>query len=358
MRIEKYDSGGLKKFLKSELYGTMPFVPVSEHRALSWLNNPRLIPGDVIMYIGFDGDEMIGYRCILPDHYREVRFGWLSGNWVRPDQRRRGLATQLLEEAYADWGHQLMYTNYAPESKAVYDKSGHFRLYRGRAGVRYYRRSATASLLGNRSTVFRRSRMLLSVADGILNLVQDIRIKNNKTDIGDLNFEENSRIDLEALDFLEKNGGTGFCERGTEDFDWITDYPWLRPGPEKDKRYFFSSIAPVFRNICLKVRDQGGGMGGFLWLVLKGDVMTIPYAVLNPGMEHAISSLLSHYLQVNRISHLTTYQSPVIDIFNPGPILGRHKMIQNYFATPELIRQLPDPESLNFQDGDGDVVFV
>jgi GNAT superfamily N-acetyltransferase len=358
MRIEKYDSGGLKQFLDSELYRNMPYVPVSSQRAESWLHNPRLSPRDILLYVAFEGEEMIAYRCILPDRHRDISFGWLSGNWVRPDHRRKGLASMLFEEANADWGHHLMYTNYAPESKAVYDKSGRFGLYHERPGMRYYQRSSAAGLLGNRRPIYQRSRPLLTLADGLLNVVQDIRIRVRREKLQGLDFEEHAKVELEALDFLEKNEGTGFCLRGLEEFDWITSWPWIKEGAEKDARYFFSSLAPAFRNICLKIRDAQGVMAGFLWLVVKGGGMTLPYAVFRPGISSDVSRLISHYMQSGRISYLTTYQSPFINIFTPGPILGKRIMIQNYFATRDLLRQLPDPGTIRFQDGDGDVVFV
>jgi hypothetical protein len=40
------------------------------------------------------------------------------------------------------------------------------------------------------------------------------------------------------------------------------------------------------------------------------------------------------------------------------PLLGKRKMHQRYFATHELIRQLPAGDKIFFQDGDGDVVFT
>ncbi len=370
MRIEKYPPAALKEFLDSETYRTMPYVPVSQHRALSWLHNPRLKPEDIIMYLGFEGEDMVAYRCILPDRYGEVRFGWLSGIWVRPDMRGRGLAGRLLEEAYADWGHQLMVTNYTPESRAVFYKSGRFERYLARPGLRYYQRSASARLLGNRRTLYRRSRPLLSLADGLLNAVQEIRILFSRKDLQGIDVEENRELDLESLDFLEKNGSTGFCLRGREDFDWITSYPWVKPGSDRDTRYFFSSIAPVFQNICLKVRDADGNIGASLWLVIHGNQMTTPYVAFSPharwstsgkvqpDLSSVVSGVLNHYLQRSRVSYLTTYQPDLTEIFRPGPILGRRSMTQNYFATRDLIRQLPDPRSLSFQDGDGDVVFV
>ena len=101
MRIEKYNASRLKEFLDSDIYREMPVVPVSLQRAESWLNNPRMKPEDILLYIGFEGDDMIAYRSILPDRHSEIRFGWLSGNWVLQDHRRMGLASKLFKEAYA-----------------------------------------------------------------------------------------------------------------------------------------------------------------------------------------------------------------------------------------------------------------
>ncbi|MFC2112039.1 GNAT family N-acetyltransferase [Bacteroidota bacterium] len=373
MRIEKYNASRLKEFLDSDQYSSMPFVPVSKHRAQSWIQNPRLKAEDIIMYLAFEGEDMVAYRCILPDHHRDIRFGWLSGNWVRPDQRRRGLASRLFEEAFTDWGHQLMYTNYAPESKAVYDKSNRFELYKERPGIRYYQRSSFSRLLGNRSIVYQRSRPLLSLADGVLNTFQDIRIRIKKETLADLKIEESNSPDYIAVDFMEKSMAAGFSIRTQEDFDWITSYPWVIESPNADKSYFFSSVSPRFRNICIKIRNSEGDMTGFLWMVINGVKMTIPYIALNQLSEmkkvssieaetreanEAFSRILNYYLQSNRIFYMTSYQSHVINNFQPGPLLGTRKMTQNYFATRDLLKQLPDPQSIQFQDGDGDVVFV
>jgi hypothetical protein len=358
MRIERFNAERLEAFLSSDEYRTMPFVPVSPQRALSWIHNPRLQKDDTIMYLGFEEDEMIAYRCILPDRFGDIRFGWLSGNWVRPDRRRMGMASRLFEEAYSDWGHQLMYTNYAPESKAVYDKSTRFMLFKERQGMRYYQRSSSASLLGNRRTLYRRSRPLLDLADTVLNLVQDIRIGLNKEKLGGMKIEEKEKPDLEALDFLEKKGDTGFSRRSMEDFDWITSWPWIREGRQPDPRYFFSAVTGRFRNICIKTYARDSRVNAFLWLVLNGTKMSLPYLSADKDVMPAVSRVLNYYMQSNRVAYLTSYQPLLKDHFHPGSLLGKRSMTQKYFATRDLARQLPAPESIRFQDGDGDVVFV
>jgi len=358
MRIEKYNAVQLKEFLNSDQYRTMPFVPVSESRAQSWLNNPRLAPGDILMNVAYENKEMLAYRCVLPDRHAEIRFGWLSGVWVRPDQRRRGLASMLFDEAFSDWGGQLMFTNYAPESLAVYDKSGRFDLYMEKTGIRYYQRSSTASLLGSRSTMFRRSRPLLGLADGVLNTIQDIRIRVRKENINDLVIEEAGSPDLEATAYLEKYGGTGFCNRSEVEFDWIASYPWVKSGKDRDSNYFFTSISPRFQNICIKIKDSAGDMQGFLWIVINGEKMTLPYTVFNRGKSADIFRVINHFMQAFRVSYMTAYNSTITNSFQPGPLLTSRNMIQRYYVTHELARQLPAPRSVNFQDGDGDVIFV
>ena len=82
LRIEKYNAGRLKEFIGSPAYEKMPVVPVTTHRALSWLNNPRMDPEDCLLYTAHEGEHMVAYRAVLPDRFGDTCFGWLSGNWV------------------------------------------------------------------------------------------------------------------------------------------------------------------------------------------------------------------------------------------------------------------------------------
>jgi hypothetical protein len=251
-----------------------------------------------------------------------------------------------------------MVTNYAPEAGAVFDKTGLFKLYCTRTGMRYYQRSTLSVLLGNRRTLYRRSRPLLDLTDAVLNTFQDLRIRMHREAGGKGILEEKPFLDFDSMDFIREFKGTGFSLRGMEEFHWITSYPWIRTGPLRDERYFFSSVAPAFRNICLTLREEDGSIQGFLWIVVNGDRMSLPYAVLRPGTGIDISPVLRSYMQTSRVAYLTSYQEGINEIFRPGPLLNSRKMIRKYFATGDLMKQLPDPPSIVFQDGDGDTVFV
>ncbi len=362
MRIERYNASRLGAFLESEQYRTMPVIPVSPQRAFSWLKNPRMAPEDILMYLLFEGEDLAAYRCILPDHHAGIRFGWLSGNWVDPERRRQGLASRLFDEAFEDWGQKLMYTNYAPASKAVYDKTGRFALYREREGVRYYHRAVTAELLGHRNRFYRALRPMFRLADGIINDWQDLRISavRKKLNPDFLHIEPVRSADPASHALMESHDRLGFGMRDLEAFHWITSYPWLQEGGRQDQQYFFTWIVPRFKNSCLKVWDERGKLIGFLMLSVVGDKMTLPYVCLRDEASTTVVHFLDHCLSTEGISYLTTYNPEVVGLLENSrtPLLGRHRMSQKVFATHELIRQLPEGNSIFFQDGDGDVVFT
>lgn len=362
MRVEKYNASRLEEFISSAQYRTQPYIPVSPQRALSWLKNPRMEKEDVLMYLLLDGDDLAAYRCILPDRHGDIRFGWLSGNWVDPKRRRQGLASQLFDEAFKDWGHQLMYTNYAPESKAVYDKSGRFAIYREQEGIRYYQRAVSATLLGQRNAGYRAARPLFSLADGIINAWQDLRISTVKKKIKPdfLQTEPVPSVDPASLDMMEHNKRLGFGMRDQDAFDWIVSYPWVLEGENQGDRYAFSWLVSRYQNTCLKVWDNEGKLAGFLMLSVVGERMTLPYVCLKEEVSSAVAKILDHYLFSEKISYITTYNPEVKTLLenSRSPLLGKRRMYQKFFATHELIRQLPDGNKIFFQDGDGDVVFT
>jgi hypothetical protein len=273
-----------------------------------------------------------------------------------------GLASRLFNEAFKDWGHQLMYTNYAPESKAVYDKSARFALYREKQGIRYHQRAASATLLGGRNAIFRNLKPVLNMTDRIINVWQDFRIgvSQKKLKPAFLHVEPVQSVDHASFDLMEQKNRLGFSLRDPDAFDWINDYPWIKTGEGKDERYFFSSIVPRYQKIHLKVWNDQGKLVGFMMLVVVGEKMTLPYVCLQDEAATAAGQILDHYLAAEKVSYITTFNPEVITLLENSktPLLGRRRMYQKYFATHELIRQLPGGNSIFFQDGDGDVVFT
>ncbi len=225
-----------------------------------------------------------------------------------------------------------------------------------------YQRAVSATLLGKRNTGYRTARPLFSLADGVINAWQDLRISTIKKKIKPdfLHAEPVPSVDPASLELMETNARLGFGLRDMEAFDWITSYPWVMEGKNKDERYFFTWKVSRYQNTCLKVWDNAGELSGFLMLAQVGEKMTLPYVCFREGASTAVVKILDHYLFAEKISYITTFNTDVMTLLenSRAPLLGKRRMSQKFFATHELVRQLPDGNKIFFQDGDGDVVFT
>ena len=343
----------------------MPVIPVSYHRAVSWLNNPNLEPEDVIMYLAIENNLMIGYRCILPDKIGAVKFGWLSGNWVNPARRREGIATRLFEEAMKDWDNKLMYTNYAYPSHAVYNKTGYFKLYNELSGIRAYLRFDMADLLSPKNRFFARMKPLLKLLDIILNFFNDLRLKfhRGRFKLPFAGLQLASEIDKQIEHFIF-SGITGWSSfREPRNLNWIIRFPWVIEQQminNYNQKYHFSSIARQYENLNIKLFDQNERLILYMMLVIIDKKMTIPYTFFDKKHAGKAADMILSFMYDKQINYVTLFNPELVSEFRRRkfPFLLKRKMTRKYFATKDLINLMLPPNDVFIQDGDGDVVFT
>ena len=365
IHIKKFTSDRLKEFIESQEYNSIPVIPVSYHRAVSWLNNPNLDPDDVIMYLAIENNTMIAYRCILPDKLGPVKFGWLSGNWVDPLRRREGIATRLLKEAIKDWDNKLIYTNYAPESHAVYKKTGIFNLYKELSGQRIYFRFDLARLLYPKGKFFSRIKIILQVLDLVLNFFNDIRLMFHrwKSTMPLSGLQRVDKIDLQVEDFISaaKTGWSSF--RKPQDLNWIIRFPWVIERQKKDdlnKKYYFTSTARQYCNLNLKLYDEQDRLIVYMMLVIIDHKMTVPYAFFDEMYVNKVADIILYFVFEKQVNYVTFFDPELVGEFAKRklPSIHKKKMIRKYFATRDLIDEIPPAEKIFIKDGDGDVAFT
>ncbi len=68
INIKKYTKNTLSDYLDSDEYRNSEIWPISFHRALSHINNPRLDDDDVILTIAETDGQIIGYRTVMADY--------------------------------------------------------------------------------------------------------------------------------------------------------------------------------------------------------------------------------------------------------------------------------------------------
>ncbi len=367
-RIKSLNASELVEFTQTAEFRKLPHWPVSPQRALSYLASPRSRENDIVCLLGYLDNELIAYRCIMPDRPGKDRegpaMGWLSGNWVRPDKRRSGYATGLFREALKHWEGRLIFTNYAPESKAVYDKTGEFKLYHRQFGSRTYLRFDLATLLPPKSMILRLLKPVWWLSDLILNFFHDIGILVIRPffNLSRYRVIWLSSFDREAMDFARPYMKDSFSGRDEKDINWILHYPWIVEQPvasDLSRKYFFSAAKKRFANYLMKVYKENE-LKAVLWLTRVDRKLTMPYgffpADFAPEVDDIIYSIMLH----QRLNIFTTFHRDLASAMARfrWRYLFRKNMVRNYYATKKLIEELPDPPSVRIYDGDGDVAFV
>ena len=360
MKTTIYTISELQDLVHSTGYRESETVPVSPERVLSYMHNPRSEPEMPVLFTLTEGERLLAYRTLLPDHLvrdgATVPFAWLSGNYVVPGRRREGLSTRLFREVEKVWKGQLMYTNYAPASKAVYDRSGVFSCFVTRPGKRYYMRSSLHSLLGERVKAGR----LLEMTDRVINAFHDPMIRGMA--LGDIPAAVVRRIGPEEPlpeKLINSMASQSLFARGRKEFDWIRKYPWVtdKPAGEIEGHYHFTRKVSHYRNQWYHIRSDGDE--AFLWITVINDRLSVPYFYQTGKMAVlAARNLVISEMIAAGCSHITIRHPEL------GPVLGTRKnpfimsraMPQHYFVHRSLENVLP--EKYLVHDGDGDVVFT
>ena len=134
-----------------------------------------------------------------------------------------------------------MYTNYALESKAVYDKTRKFQLLNAVEGYRHYIRFSFKELLPPKHILFKKSKFLLGIIDSLMNSIFDFRFKFLKIKKTDLYiFESTDKWTEDMEGFVKAFKEKELFSREKQEFEWIANYPWVKTDAEtkeKSKKY-------------------------------------------------------------------------------------------------------------------------
>ncbi len=365
-QFKKVRLGELEAFAQSWEFKQSDVIPISSNRIKSYVNNPRADKNDVVLYMLFEGRRLIGFRTLLVDcltwNDKTHKLAWLSGVWVRPEYRRKGIATSLYLEAKKDWAGRLMYTNYAPEAHKLLDKVQDFNLFDSVKGTRYYFRFFTAELLKLRHPWFAKNQAVLKGFDASMNLVsfpvrffQKIFFSHglNKVIIEKYGSKE-------IFDFIDRFPQSVF-KRGSKEYSWIFTYPWISPVKCDPIYYPFSSFSTVFFYRFFVVNDGQGNIDGLAIVKFRDGHVTVPYFYGNSKSNTKLARAVVGFSHGSQAKSLTIYQPADAPCFRKlrGMALVRKKRVQNYFINSKFQDEFPLKQTnIALLDGDGDCIFT
>ncbi|MCD6355074.1 MAG: hypothetical protein J7L95_05950, partial [Prolixibacteraceae bacterium] len=311
----------LESFVKSESFQQLTILPITPARAQSYLHNPRALPGDVVLFLGFIDSELVAFRSLFADvaytKTDKIRFGWCSGNWVDPRYRRKGFSERLLKEAYNDWNGKLMFTNYAPASEQLYLKTGLFNKIHRFNGVRAYLFPKTRKLIrgANKNWL---TKLVFSVLDFNISFFARLRLcffhkKNSK----DYRFETVRFPDDECLQSIKKQQKDFLFNRGTAELKWIFNYPWIVEGNRPWAiKYPFSASLNSFKYYTIKIFFNNKFTGFFIFSVREGHLKTLFFHLPQKNFRET-TIFLKNFSKKHKIEVVTIFNNEIAgQLFN------------------------------------------
>lgn len=366
MHIQRFDKQALRDFVQSEPYKSLPDLPISSLRAVSQLHNPRLQAGDILLYIAWLDDKMAGYLGVLPDDYflpdsHRVHCGWLSCLWVNPEYRGQSIAGRMVSMAVEDYHGQILLTEYAVESRKMYDKLGTFQDLTVCSGIRLYYRFDLHHILPPKRPFFRKIRGLLRAGDAMLNFPVDAFRYLMPVKIVAGSWEYLDAIDRQTAHFIEQHSGRELFRRGATELNWALEFPWLREGPEDNwsRRYYFSWVDNPVAFVAMRVRDENGAIAAFFVLMRRGKTMKMPVCYLLPGMEKTVAAIIDLHRSNWGANTFSTFHPEMVQYYQTCRTFALHKkgLKRHYIAANPMAERL-NGVSFRVQDGDGDVFFT
>ena len=192
-----------------------------------------------------------------------------------------------------------MITTIVPSLIPTYQKTKIFQPTLYKTGLRCYYRFSFSELLPPKKALFDQLKPLLKLSDWILNNIvspffhirkQQIKIKAK--------FLEINKIDEEIRELLEEK--SNISNRKKEDFEWALNYPWVLQKDEtaESKKYYFSSVSPVFYYKLFKILDTDQRFAGFFLLKIRDRSLSIPYFYVDGILKKQAIQFIFNWLKI------------------------------------------------------------
>lgn len=359
--ITLLNRSSLRQFIASSEYHTLPFVPITPHRALSHIANPAADEEDILLLLAYEEKTLVGYLGVLAGRIQQgedlKKCGWLSCMWIHPEQRGKQIAQKLLEACFEVWDKAILVTEFTIPAARLYEKTGAFNDLQIRKGIRLYVRSDLHKLLPPHKKIFATVKPLLRFADLLINGVADIRFlfRKKKPTHG---LEYANSIDEEINSFIAGKQSAQLFKRNTDELNWIIKNPWILSAPEKDeiaKRYSFSAVDRSFVFYAVKVRNAEGRLAAFMLFSKRNNVLKLPYVYFDMNVADIVQIIMYHIISL-RINTFSCFH-PEISAYlqkHRTPALYKKEINRHYIIS----KVFTIPPSFDIQDGDADCSFT
>jgi len=363
MQFEILKIKDLNEFILSKQFRKSKVLPITSHRALSQINNPRSEPNDVSLIIAKDKDDnIIGYIGLLPDRLNEIgqTASWLSCWWT-DDRDGKKAALHLFLMAIKVSNSNFIITDFTPDIKTIAEKSKLFQFIPTYYGVRGFMGFDLHEIFLRKYKWLKSAQWILAIKDRVLNfLIRPINFYYQlKFNDKNLIVEELQHVDNEASEFISQHNENEYFKRGEEEINWMINYPWILHDDKKEeaKRYYFSAKAKIFRYHLLKIKEHNKIIA-FVVLRQRNHSFTTPFIYSKLGNEQKCLNVIYSFLLKKKARQFTIFHPHFVKFVKTAssPFFYKRNIPKDFAISQSIIMNYDEQKFL--QDGDGDYAFT
>jgi hypothetical protein len=320
MDIKYYTAQQLEiELSKSDLWN-LKHCPITRHRALSIIMNPRTLPTDPVLIVGYHKGEVSGYMAIVPDVLysggESVRLGWMGSYWSDPDPSNSMMAVLLLMKVYDLYNGHVAGFSAAYRAEQLFRSSNRFRDFRVVVGYQYILRFNLGYWIPRKYPMMKSLGGIFRFSDNIVNLVQNTRLRLwkslNKIDRS-ISIEYLSQIyDSDTIEFIKQHNHSQLSRRNHEDINAMIKYPTSLATVLEDKsksKYYFSTKSDRFLYLLYRIMDSSQKIIAVVMICVDGDHIRIPFVFYRNNTEKIVITTLLHHIIKMNIDMFTTFHT-------------------------------------------------
>ncbi len=365
IRILQLNKHLLHEYIYSEEYSKLKYIPITKHRALSHINNPRANDHDVLLLLAYEGKQLVGYLGVLPDQIflnnKFEKCGWLSCLWIYKEHRGKQIALQLVQKSLEIWNKKILATEFTYPAKRLYDKTNNFVKLEEKKGIRLYVRFSLQTILPPKNNLFKKVKPLLKIFDFISNVLLDSRFYFFSNNLIGLQLEYINHIDREVGKFIKHKQQKQLFKRGADELNWIIKNPWILSSSTKDfysKKYHFSSLDEMFEFIPIKILNKENELIAFLIFARRNENLKLPYYYYENDID-IIIKVINYHLIKWKIKTFTTFDETIsLRLKNGRTVSLFKKLVKKNFIISSIFDTKLLGKKFQIQDGDADCSFT
>lgn len=356
IEFKTYNKYQLKNLIDSAEFKNFVFLPISRHRGLSQINNPRAKEEDILLIIAFEGEEIAAYLGILPDDFfsenEKIHCGWLSTIFVDPKFRGKRIAQQLLEIAFEAYNGHILITEFTTEAENMYVKTQKFDIQKPLVGMNFYFLFNLQKVLSTKKVLWEKFSPLLKIVDFSANFLLKISYSFKK-----INPKESQtfKLDEEISSFIEKNQVENSFKRSIAEIKWITNNPWILVGVNKDFNYQFSAFDKNFEYLFLKIYKENK-LSSVLFLSLRNKTLKLQ-RLFGTDYEDCANVLLNYILKC-KIINFISFDDNINSLMDGKFSLFKKARFRKFMMHKSLTKNLSENFQFNVTALDADAVFT